>query len=224
MSFQRARQADQIAERRSAILQSARDLCAEFGVMGWSLNELGRRADVTKSNLYRYFESREEILLVLMHEETHKFACDFAARTKNQKMTVPELSALLADFYARQPMLCDLLCVSSSILEHNIELKKIRDIKMAGFEDAQVVNHAISSVLENISEAQAARISLFSGIVVAGLWPMTRPNAPAQQLATFDGFEGMAMSFQGELSELLEAQISGFTANQNSHIAASKRS
>ena len=65
----RARQPEQIEERRRAILATARDMLAESDFRDLSLNELARQAGFTKSNLYRYFGSMEEIFLEIYAEE-----------------------------------------------------------------------------------------------------------------------------------------------------------
>ncbi len=215
MTFQRARQDQQKAERSTNILNNARDLCSEFGVMGWSLNELGRRADIAKSNLYRYFSSREEILLVLMYEEFHLFAQQFAAETKDKRMDAKELSTLLATFYAERNLLCDLLSISAAVLEHNMGLENIQNIKISGYEDGETVASAIAKALDTIDKQQATRIAFGSGVIVAGLWPMARPAAPAQRLAASKGLEHLALDFPTELQRMLEAQIIGIaTTNQ----------
>ena len=218
MTFQRARQDTQKAERSANILKNARVLCSEFGVMGWSFNELGRRADITKSNLYRYFSNREEILLVLMHEEFHRFAQQFAAETNDKHMDATELSTLLAAFYAERTLLCDLLSVSAAVLEKNLDLEDIQKIKMSGFEDAETVALAIAKALGTIDKEQAERIAFVSGVIVTGLWPMACPTAPAQRLAASKGLERLTLHFRTELQKMLEAQIIGITSTKPSGV------
>src|SRR3984957_11018664 len=64
--FQRARNAEQREARRRAILDTAAAMLAEMPVAQVSLNELSRRAGLAKSNVLRYFESREAVLLELL--------------------------------------------------------------------------------------------------------------------------------------------------------------
>ena len=209
MSYIRARREDQKAERREGILNTARDLCAEFGILDWSLNELGRRADITKSNLYRYFGSREEILMVLMHEEIAQFAQALSEKTANAVLTVPDFCQLMAKIYTKHPMLCDLLSVSSTVLEKNTDLDPILQIKRAGAEHERIVVSAIASCLDGVNETTAAQIAFASGIIVSGLWPMAAPAAPIRQLSEFEGFEHLAMDFCSELQRMLEAHVFG---------------
>src|SRR3984957_2847590 len=64
--FQRARSEEQREARRRAILDAAVAMLAEMPVAEVTLNELSRRAGLAKSNVLRYFESREAVLLELL--------------------------------------------------------------------------------------------------------------------------------------------------------------
>src|SRR5579859_5708314 len=64
--FQRARSEEQRETRRRAILGAAAAMLAEMAVSEVTLNELSRRAGLAKSNVLRYFESREAVLLELL--------------------------------------------------------------------------------------------------------------------------------------------------------------
>src|SRR5499433_1299187 len=70
--FQRARRPEEKEVRRQQILAAARKLVAEVGVGELSLNELARRSRVSKPNVYRYFESREDVLLQLWVDEVRE--------------------------------------------------------------------------------------------------------------------------------------------------------
>ncbi len=70
MEFVRARQPEQKEERRRNLIATARAMLDErMRLDELSLNELARRAGMTKSNVYRYFESREAVLLALLEDE-----------------------------------------------------------------------------------------------------------------------------------------------------------
>src|ERR1700716_449660 len=65
-SFKRAHSEEQRTERRRMILDTAAAMLAEMPVAQVSLNELSRRVGLAKSNVLRYFESREAVLLELL--------------------------------------------------------------------------------------------------------------------------------------------------------------
>jgi AcrR family transcriptional regulator len=67
--FHRARTELQRAERREAILTTAAAMLQSTRVAELSLNELARQVGLAKSNVLRYFESREAVLLELYDRE-----------------------------------------------------------------------------------------------------------------------------------------------------------
>ncbi|HEY0120021.1 MAG TPA: TetR/AcrR family transcriptional regulator [Cellulomonas sp.] len=68
--FLRARSEEQRTQRRSAILAAASQMLSDgMPIRELSLNELARRVGLAKSNVLRYFESREAVLLTLLDQE-----------------------------------------------------------------------------------------------------------------------------------------------------------
>src|SRR5919202_5097647 len=72
-TFQRARSDEQRALRRQAILDTAAAMLNEMPVSDLSLNELSRRVGLAKSNVLRYFDSREAVLLELLDSLTREW-------------------------------------------------------------------------------------------------------------------------------------------------------
>ena len=77
LSFQRARKPEEQKLRREAILAAAAELFDAEGPQGAGLNAIAAKAGFTKSNVYRYFESREEVLMSLFLSELESFVGDF---------------------------------------------------------------------------------------------------------------------------------------------------
>src|SRR3978361_234799 len=73
VTFQRARSEEQRESRRRAILDTAAAMLTEMPVADLSLNELSRRVGLAKSNVLRYFESREAVLLELLHAASQEW-------------------------------------------------------------------------------------------------------------------------------------------------------
>src|SRR5687767_15259432 len=126
MMFQRARSEEQREVRRQAILDAAAAMLDEMPVGELSLNELSRRVGLAKSNVLRYFESREAILLELLDRTGKQWLAelpDGLAAGIDPESPVRERSeqfaALLARSLARQRILCALLSAQTGILEHN---------------------------------------------------------------------------------------------------------
>src|SRR5215475_14499928 len=78
VTFQRARSQEQREVRRQAILATAAAMLTEMPVAQITLNELSRRVGLAKSNVLRYFESREAVLLVLLDSAWQDWLADLA--------------------------------------------------------------------------------------------------------------------------------------------------
>src|ERR1700753_3389629 len=143
--FQRARTTEQRAVRRRGILDTAAAMRAEMPVAEVTLNELSRRVGLAKSNVLRYFESREAVLLELLDSAWQEWlgaleadlgeAIDATAAPAGRG---DQLAAALAASLAARPVLCDLLSAQAAVLERNVSPQVAATYKratMAGLED-----------------------------------------------------------------------------------------
>jgi AcrR family transcriptional regulator len=132
VSFQRARSAEQRAIRRRAILDTAVAMLDEMPVAELSLNELSRRVGLAKSNVLRYFESREAVLLELLHNAMDKWLVEVSEELStgiDPRRPAGErgdqLAAVLSRSLARHTVLCDLMNAQAGVLEHNVSVEVV---------------------------------------------------------------------------------------------------
>lgn len=140
-SFKRARSDEQKGERREEILEAAQALLLESETeRELSLNDLARRVGMAKSNLYRYFESREAILLELLRREWTGWLVDFEETLRCHERVplvndaarhafLDKLAAMLAKSFAARPFLGRLSAILPTVLEHNVEAQTVFDFK-----------------------------------------------------------------------------------------------
>src|SRR5262245_17594164 len=100
MTFQRARSEEQREVRRQAILDTAAAMLDEMPVAEVSLNELSRRVGLAKSNVLRYFDSREAVLLDLLDYFLRTWLAELPAELAagiDPRLPVAERADQLAD-------------------------------------------------------------------------------------------------------------------------------
>lgn len=99
-------------------------MLAEMSVADVSLNELSRRVGLAKSNVLRYFESREAVLLELLAAAWQEWLDALRADPPGTGGPVSERGERLADALAAslaaRPVLCDLLGAQAAVLERNV--------------------------------------------------------------------------------------------------------
>ena len=133
MTFQRARSEEQREIRRRAILDTAAAMLDEMPVADVSLNELSRRVGLAKSNVLRYFESREAVLLelldVFLESWLTELADELAAGIEAHaapEVRAGQLAEILSRSLAGHAVLCDLFGAQGGVLEHNVSVEVVK--------------------------------------------------------------------------------------------------
>ena len=105
-------QAADFEERRLAIVERAADLFAERGFLGASIADLARACNTSKSLIYHYYDSKEDILFDVMHSHVRALldaAEAIAARPLEPAGKLRELTLAFVQLYvgaaARQRVL-----------------------------------------------------------------------------------------------------------------------
>ncbi|MEU8779515.1 TetR/AcrR family transcriptional regulator [Streptomyces sp. NPDC048606] len=234
--FQRARSDEQRAARRRAILDTAAAMLAEMPVAQLSLNELSRRVGLAKSNVLRYFESREEILLELLTDATRAFVDHLAdtlpaaldgdpsdaaldgesdgAPSDGRAGSRPDrLAALLAEGLAARPVLCDLLSAQAAVLERNVSAQVAARYKRAAIDTAGDLGRIVARHLPELGEYDAFRFVAGAVMVAGAVWTHAHPSAA--MLAAYASDPELAVlrvDFTDTLRQTLEVLLSGLLA------------
>src|SRR5262245_34455338 len=130
MTFQRARSEQQREVRRRAILDTAAAMLDEMPVAEMSLNELSRRVGLAKSNVLRYFESREAVLLELLDHDFRQWVAELSDELSTAidpqrpaRERTDQLAAVFSRTLPRHTLLCDLVSAQAAVLEHNVSVE-----------------------------------------------------------------------------------------------------
>lgn len=206
--FIRARTPAAKAERRAAILAAASELLAQGGLEHTTLNAIATAAGITKSNIYRYFESREEILMRLLTKDL-RHASEALAQALTKPRPLPEVAATLARGLAANPRLCVLISITASTLEHNISTDTLRDIKRNMITSLEIAATALNKSLPEIPLAQAEQAIHILFILIAGLWPHSAPGAALKALYKEPEFMRFEQNFGDVLTLSTQTMLKG---------------
>jgi AcrR family transcriptional regulator len=227
--FQRARRPEQIEARRAAILDVAAELLAERPIADISLRELSARVGLAKSNVLRYFDSREAIFLEIL-DRTQKEWLDQLepALLGIQYGSGPyeretAIASELANRLVANPLLCELLSAMAAVLEKNISIDFAR-----GFKRRAAVNNArfaelIRAQVPELSEEAAALFAGGSIVIVAGLWPYAKPTSAVACVTAEMGGPTADRMFADGVREGLINQLIGLVVRASSaHLSDQK--
>ena len=216
MTFQRARSEEQRAIRRKAILATAMAMLDEMPVAEVGLNELSRRVGLAKSNVLRYFESREAILLELLEgalrawlaEVSDELAADVDPRLPARERG-DQLAAVLSRSLARNTVLCDLANAQAGVLEHNVSVDVVVRHKRAAVD---TLGAAVEIIHRHVPElGDGARTVCLTTLLLAGaMSTYSRPSASALAAYEVDpALAQLAPDLRSGLETAVASLISG---------------
>ncbi|MET8450866.1 TetR/AcrR family transcriptional regulator [Streptomyces sp. NPDC005209] len=189
MTFQRARNQEQREIRRQAILDTAAAMLDEMPVSAISLNELSRRVGLAKSNVLRYFESREAVLLDLLVLAARTWLDEAAERLPARidagagpRERADTFAADLADSLASRRVLSDLISAQAGVLEHNVSTEVALRYKRAALEGLIGFADLIRRALPELDQDAAAEAAHTVIVLIGALWTHSHP-APAVKAA-----------------------------------------
>ena len=221
--FQRARSEEQREARRRAILDAAAAMLTEMPLAQVTLNELSRRAGLAKSNVLRYFESREAVLLELLDsawqdwlvqlEKDLADAVDIAAPLTDR---ADQLAATVAASLASRPMLCDLISAQAAVLERNVSPEVAAQYKRASIAGITAFGGLMLGYVTELGEHDAVRLAGAVIMVTGALWPHTQPSAAMLAAYAADpALAALRLDFTATIRELVAVMIAGLLARSS---------
>ena len=219
-SFQRARSEEQREIRRQAILDTAASMLTEMPVADISLNELSRRTGLAKSNVLRYFESREAILLELLDQLGQALYADGAARIPAGisadaplRTRVTRLASAVAEEFAEREMLCELLSSQASVLERNVSPETIIRYKRSTYRSLEGFSVVLREVVPELDAPKAGEAARAIVIAVGAYWTHAHPPANLRQVYDADpALVFLPEQFRAALERVIAVTILGLLA------------
>lgn len=205
--FQRARQPAQIQERKEAILRTALLLFQKHGLENVSLTDIAREVGLAKSNIYRYFESREHIYLVVLQ----RLAAQFEQRLYpplqglRDRGTISKVAKIVTEAYIDSPEYGELITVVNSVLEKRLTPPLIINFRSVFLERRKRLAAVLASALPGATAEKMLPFTLHIFLHVPGLWTFCYPRPDSQKLLSEAEYRHLKLDFRREMTLFLQA-------------------
>jgi AcrR family transcriptional regulator len=214
-SFRRARSTEAKEQREAAILNAARALAATHGVRQITLTDIAAAIGMNKSALLRYFETREQIFLVLTGEGRREWSS--ALRKELVQLAEPSpttVAAIFAKTLTARPIFCDLLVQAPLNLERNVALDAVRTFKLIALDEVKAMGSELKRLL-GLSTRQATDTIATATSMAGALWQMATPGPKVRALYRSDPQLAHAIVDVGpQLTHILEGLLTGYLAEK----------
>ncbi|WP_433273636.1 TetR family transcriptional regulator [Actinosynnema sp. CS-041913] len=221
MEFRRARRPEQVASRRASILDTAEAMLAERPIADISLRELSTQVGLAKSNVLRYFDSREAIFLEVLDRRWSAWLDEVEPLVRAARAEpVPygraiAVATVLATSLPRHPLLCELVGAMAGVLERNIGVEAARAVKARAAAHTARLADLVRGELPQLDRAGATHFAGAVVVITAGLWPCARPTDAIAQASAELGCPPAAEAFATALTEGLVNQLIGLVVRSS---------
>ena len=160
--------------REEEIIAACRKLYETMSFKEITIKEIGQQTSFTRTSIYNYFETKEEIFLALFQREYELFAAeldDLCAR--EEALSLDRLSAELARALERRPLMLKLLSMNLYDMEANSRMERLVEFKTAYGASKDALERVLEKFVPSLG-ADGRRTFLYAFLpFVYGLYPYT---------------------------------------------------
>ena len=160
--------------RKEEIIDACRKLYETRSFKEITLKEIGQLTSFTRTSIYNYFETKEEIFLALFQQEYERFRADLDTLCQREKtLSLDELSSELAHALERRPLMLKLLSMNLYDMEANSRMERLVEFKSAYGESSKALERCLVKYVPGL-DAKGRQSFLYAFLpFVYGLYPYT---------------------------------------------------
>ena len=160
--------------RREEIISACRKLYETMSFKEITLKEIGQQTSFTRTSIYNYFETKEEIFLALFQREYELFAADLDGLCDSaESLSLDELASALARSLERRPLMLKLLSMNLYDMEANSRMERLIEFKSAYGESKDALDRCLKKFVPALGEAGRQTFVYAFLPFVYGLFPYT---------------------------------------------------
>ena len=160
--------------RKEEIIAACRKLYETMSFKEITLKEIGQLTSFTRTSIYNYFQTKEEIFLALFQQEYECFTEDLNTLCERDSALSPdELASELAHALERRPLMLKLLSMNLYDMETNSRPERLVEFKIAYGGSSAAVDRCLQKFIPDLS-GQDRQSFLYAFLpFVYGLYPYT---------------------------------------------------
>lgn len=216
MVWLRARKPEHREQRKQALLAAAAQLFEEKGFDQVSLNAIARKANISKANIYRYFEGREELFLHLLLEDYQEWIQLLQPQLQELTATDDEqaVARVISQSVLQRPRLAELMSVLTTVLERHITVELVVWFKTTMMSHTQDFVQDLRRVLPSLSADDSMQFIMIMYHLIASMWPAANPSPAVQEALKRPELEHACIDFEEQLTSALVVTIRGLRVGQ----------
>lgn len=172
--------------RREEIISACGQLYAQRGFQDVTIKDIGALTSFTRTSIYNYFETKEEIFLALLGQEYRDWISDLSAMAAAPEDGAEGLARGLAESLSRRETMLRLMSTSLFEMEENSRTEALADFKQTFLGLKATLGDCVAAYCPALT-AEDLEAFLFAFLpLVYGVWPyatVTEKQRRAMEMA-----------------------------------------
>ena len=196
--------------RKEEIIAACRKLYETMSFKDITLKEIGQQTSFTRTSIYNYFETKEEIFLALFAQEYECFSRDLDSLCEQKhSMTLDELASALAHALERRPLMLKLLSMNMYDMEANSRMERLVAFKTAYGASKDALDRCLKKFVPALDE-KGRQTFLYAFLpFVYGLYPYTMVTEKQKQAMQEAGISYVYMSTYDMAYDFIRTLLGG---------------
>ena len=162
------------AARKEEIIAACAELNETMSFREITIKEIGAATSFTRTSIYNYFETKEEIFLALLQKEYELWVEAMDAVMADQSaMTRDELAQTIARTLTDRPRLLRLLSMNLYDMEANSRPERLAEFKVAYGASLDAVTRMVKKYIPEMNEAGRQQFLYAFFPFIYGIYPYT---------------------------------------------------
>ena len=162
------------AARKEEIINACEQLYQTMSFKDITLKEIGKVTTFTRTSIYNYFQTKEEIFLALYEREYDRWNRDLTAVfNENERLTNEELADKIAKSIENRSQLLKLLSMNNFDMEANSRPELLVTFKRAYGESMENVKKLLGKFRPDMSELEKGKFIYVFFPFMFGIYPYT---------------------------------------------------
>ena len=181
--------------RTEEIIAACRKLYETMSFKEITLKEIGQLTSFTRTSIYNYFETKEEIFLALFGQEYDLFTDELDALCEREEALSPDaLASELAHALDRRPLMLKLLSMNLYDMEANSRMERLVEFKKSYGRSKDALDRCLARFCPGLGEAGRQTFLYAFLPFVYGLYPYTVVTEKQRQAMEEAGIDYAFMS------------------------------
>lgn len=176
--------------RRKEIIDACKKLYERMSFKDISIKDIGAETSFTRTSIYNYFQTKEEIFLGLLKQEFDDWCGDLKHLScSDSPLTAQLFAERLSDSLERRSTMLKLLSMNLYDMEANSRLEELVSFKLSYAESMQLLRSGLKGLSPGISpEAEEGFIYAFYPFLF-GIYPYTSATQKQKEAMKLAGID-----------------------------------